>query len=77
MKRISVKHKCGERVVIAHHPPTEGMVTAVFIRGKGRIYEVAYTGKDGPTSVNCDEIELEPIDTALWRGFVSGEETKK
>ncbi len=61
MAKVSVKYKCGSNVKIDHGvSSTRGMVTAIHIRGRGRAYEVAYTDKDGPKCVNCEEIELAP-----------------
>jgi len=40
----------------------EGMVTAIFIRGKGRTYEFSYTTTEGdPKSVTAEEFELKPV----------------
>ena len=60
MSQVSIKYKCGSRVRIDHQPPTDGIVTAVFIRGKGRAYEVSHTGDNGPTLTVCEEVELAP-----------------
>ena len=68
MPQVSVKYKCGDSVRIIHHVLTIGIVTAIFIRGRGRAYEVSYTGDDGPTSVNCEECELEPCKETVF-GF--------
>jgi len=38
------------------------MVTAIFIRGKGRTYEFSYTTTEGdPKSVTAEEFELKPV----------------
>ena len=56
MARINVKYPCGSKVSCSG---VEGMVTAVFIRGRGRAYEFSYIGEDGdPKSVTTEEIEL-------------------
>ena len=61
MAVVSVKYRCGDKVKIDHGvADTKGVVTAVHIRGRGRAYEVAYTDKEGPKCVNCEEIELVP-----------------
>ncbi len=58
MAQITVKHKIGDNVRIRHNPPTDGIVTAIFIRGRNRAYEVSFTNNDGPTSRTCEEVEL-------------------
>ncbi|KKM16200.1 hypothetical protein LCGC14_1688260 [marine sediment metagenome] len=58
MAKISVKFKCGDRVQTTYTPPTEGIITAIFIRGKSRAYEMSYTSDSGPTSCTCEEVEL-------------------
>lgn len=60
MAKITTKYGCGDKVTINHECPTDGTVTAIFIRGKGRVYEVGFTNENGPTSANCDEVELSP-----------------
>ena len=58
MARVSIKYPCGKKVSCGG---VEGMVTAVFIRGRGRAYEFSYINNDGdPKSVNAEEIELKP-----------------
>lgn len=69
MSQVSIKYKCGTRVRIAHHPPTNGIVTAVIIRGRGRVYEVGHAGDNGPTNTLCDEVELEPCEEQNKFGF--------
>ncbi len=69
MAKITTKYRCGENVTIAHTPPTDGIVTAIFIRGRGRTYEVSFTGKDGPTNVNCEEVELQRAGGVNKLGF--------
>ncbi len=61
MANISVKYRCGDNVRINHQCPTGGIVTAIFIRDKGRAYEVSYTGENGPTNCVCQEVELAPL----------------
>ncbi len=58
MSKVTIKYKHGSKVKI-NHGPIEGIVTAIFIRGKGRSYEVSYAGDSGPTNVVCEEVELE------------------
>ena len=70
MAQISVKYKCGASVGINHGTAkTKGVVTAIHVRGRGRAYEVAYTDKDGPKCVNCEEIELVPWFEGTEIGF--------
>lgn len=58
MARINVKYPCGKNVVCGG---IKGMVTAVYIRGKGRAYEFSYIDNNGdPKSVTTEEYELEP-----------------
>jgi len=58
MARVNVKYPCKSRVSVGG---VEGMITAVFIRGRGRVYEFSYIDKDGnPTSCQTEECELEP-----------------
>lgn len=60
MARVNVKYPCGKKVRCGG---VEGMVTAVFIRGKGRAYEFSYVNSDGdPKSVTAEEIELKPVE---------------
>jgi len=60
MARVNVKYPCGKKVLCGD---VEGMVTAIFIRGKGRAYEFSYINSDGdPKSVTAEEIELEPAE---------------
>ncbi len=57
MAQISVKHKCGDNVSLSG---IDGRVTAIFIRGRGRVYEFSYIDSDGnPKSCNVEECELE------------------
>ena len=56
MARINVKYPCKSKVTVGG---VEGLITAVFIRGKGRSYEFSYIDKDGnPTSCQTEECEL-------------------
>ncbi len=71
MSQVSIKYKCGTRVRIDHYKPTMGVVTAVFIRGRGRSYEVSYTGENGPTITICEEVELAPCKQGKF-GFGKG-----
>lgn len=56
MAQVSVKYKCGSKVRI--HGETNAIVTAIFIRGRGRTYEVSFTTADGPKCTTCEEVEL-------------------
>ena len=60
MARIYVKYPNGTKVKTLHKDGIEGIITANFIRGRGRTYEFSYINKDGdPTSVNVEEAEIE------------------
>ena len=59
MATISVKYTCGQAVTYKTGDKIDGMVTAIFIRGKGRAYEFSYCGENGPASSVCEEAELE------------------
>ncbi len=67
MSKVTIKYKHGSKVKI-NHGLIEGIVTAIFIRGKGRSYEVSYTGDSGPTNVVCEEVELESCERVKF-GF--------
>lgn len=70
MARVNVKYPIGSRVHSVHEGGIDGVITAVFIRGRNRAYEFSYVNNDGnPTSVNMEEIELEPIDQSKAVGF--------
>ncbi|KKN75872.1 hypothetical protein LCGC14_0375800 [marine sediment metagenome] len=69
MSKVNVKYKYGTNVKIKHQPSTQGIVTAIFIRGRGRAYEVSYTGNSGPTQTVCEEVELESCGTDESFGF--------
>ena len=57
MARVTVKYPCGRHVRCSG---VEGMITAVFVRGKGRAYEFSYVDSDGnPKSCQAEEVELE------------------
>jgi len=59
MARVNVKYPCGKKVLCGG---VEGMITAVFIRGRGRSYEFSYVNGDGsPTSCQAEECELESV----------------
>ena len=62
MAQISVKHKCGDKVSCSG---VKGMVTAIFIRGRGRTYEFSYVNNGNPTCVNAQGYELEPIEPTV------------
>ena len=56
MARVNVKYPCGSKVSCGG---VNGLVTAIFIRGRGRAYEFSYVNSDGdPKSVTAEEIEL-------------------
>lgn len=59
MAQVSIKYRCGDKVQTKHSPPTEGIVSAIFIRGRGRSYEIGYASEHGPASVICTEEEIE------------------
>lgn len=57
MARINIKYPCGSKVTVLGQ--IDGMVTAVTVRDKHRLYECSYVDKGGrPTSSLVDEIEL-------------------
>ena len=59
MARISVKYPCGTKVQSALPGGPAGVITAVFIRGKNRAYELSYIDSGhNPTSVTVEEPEL-------------------
>lgn len=61
MARINIKYPCGSKVTVLGQ--IAGMVTAVTVRGRHRLYECSYVDKDGrPTSSLVDEIELGKTD---------------
>ena len=62
MAQISVKHKCGAKVSCNG---VEGMVTAIFIRGRGRTYEFSYVNGGNPACVNTQDYELESIEPTV------------
>ena len=72
MAQVTVKYKCGDSVIVKNKNSTEGIVTAIFIRGKGRQYEVGFTGDSGPTGAVCAECELEPCVGDKKFGFYVG-----
>jgi len=59
MARISVKYPIGSKVRTKHRAGIEGIVTAIFIRGRGRSYEFSYVHEGTPTSVTVEESEIE------------------
>ena len=60
MAQILVKYPCGTEVKTTHENGIKGIITAVFIRGRGRAYEFSYVSSEGtPTSVNVEEAEIE------------------
>ena len=61
MAKITTKYKCGDNVIIDHARQTKGKVTAIFIRGRGRSYEISYTDDNGPTNCVCGECELRAV----------------
>lgn len=68
MARISVKYPIGTKVKTFQG--IEGIITAVFIRGKNhRCYEFSYTHDGNPTSNTVEEIEIEPSRQENRLGF--------
>ena len=55
MARISVKYCCGSKV---RCNGVSGIITAIFIRGKGRAYEFSYVLNGEPKSCTAEECEL-------------------
>jgi len=59
MARVSVKYPIGRKVNCGG---IEGIVTAIFIRGRNRAYEFSYVDNNGnPTSTTCEEVEIVPL----------------
>ncbi len=74
MARVNVKYPCGKKVLCGG---VEGIVTAVFIRGKGRAYEFSYVDNNGhPTSCTTEECELK-LATSNSLGFRRKENGRK
>ena len=72
MPEITVKYEHGQ--CVACHG-IEGMITAIFIRGKNTCYEFSYVDSDGnPRGVNLDECELTSSDIHKM-GFVNGKDS--
>lgn len=70
MARILVKYPIGSRVVTTHKNSTEGIITAIYIRGKNRAYEFSYTNNTGdPASYNVEEAEIAPLESRKPLGF--------
>lgn len=61
MARISVKYTNGTKVQTRYKPHCEGIVTAVFIRGKGRSYEFSHAIDGEPKCCTLEECEIEPL----------------
>ncbi len=60
MAQITTKYKCGDNVLCNGR---DGMITAIFIRGRGRSYEFSFADNNGnPTCVNAQEFELTKIE---------------
>lgn len=56
MAKVTVKYPYGDKVTCRG---VKGMITAVFIRGRGRCYEFSYIDSNGnPTSCTTEECEL-------------------
>ncbi len=57
MARISVKYPIGTKVTM--HGKVDGIVTAIFIRGKNKAYECSYIDSNGnPTSNTLESCEI-------------------
>lgn len=56
-KTIEVKFAIGQDVV--HFTGIHGRITAIFHRGGKNGYEMSYLEESKPTSVTCEECELE------------------
>ena len=59
MARITVKYPIGKDV--EHFSGVQGRVTAIFIRGSQKTYEMSYLSGDNPTCVTVEECELKSI----------------
>lgn len=70
MARISIKYPIGTRVTTNHKNATEGIITAIFIRGRNRAYEFSYTNNTGdPASCNVEEAEIALLENRKPLGF--------
>lgn len=68
MARINVKYPVGSK--IKHFSGTDGRITAIFIHGKSRAYEMSYQGPDGkPNSVVVEECEIDGFVENRQLGF--------
>lgn len=59
MAQIRVKYPNGTKVQTRYKPHCEGIVTAVFIRGKGRAYEFSHAIDGKPECCTVEECEIE------------------
>lgn len=70
MARISVKYPIGSKVITTHKNGVEGVITAIFIRGRNRAYEFSYTNNSGePVSCTMEEVEITSIENKKPLGF--------
>lgn len=70
MARISVKYPIGTKVITAYGNGSEGIITAIFVRGKGRSYEYSYIDVEGnPTSRTVEEVEIIPAGEKRPMGY--------
>ncbi len=70
MARISIKYPIGSKVATTHKNAVEGIITAIFIRGRNRAYEFSYTNNSGePVSCTMEEVEIVPIESRKPLGF--------
>lgn len=67
MARVNIKYPIGTPVKTFQG--IEGIITAVFIRGKNRAYEFSYTHDGNPTSVTVEEVEIESCREKNQLGF--------
>jgi hypothetical protein len=57
--KLTTKFGIGDDV--EHFTGIHGMVTAIFIRGNSRAYEMSYQSDGNPTSCTCEECELDKL----------------
>lgn len=68
MARVNVKYTVGAKVQ-TKLGKIEGIVTAIFIRGKNKAYEYSYIHDGQPTSATVEEAEIEPWEELQGIGF--------
>ncbi len=70
MARISVKYPIGTKVITIHKNGVEGVITAIFVRGRNKAYEFSYINNSGePVSCTMEEVEIAPVENRKPLGF--------